>query len=98
MVATKKIVTTNSNEVLCIPSQDTNSLASCNYEEVDTYQLLITWDLGSNHWNYCGPHYLSQVLHPENCFTVGARRLAQDDVYIESGIEMHCSMPLWWRK
>ena len=72
MVVTKQIVTTN--EVLCIPPQDTYSLAPCNHEEVDTCQLLITGDPTTG--NYCGPHFLSQVLHPENCFTVGARKLA----------------------
>ena len=36
MVVTKQIVTTNSNEVLCIPPHDTSSLAPCNHEEVDT--------------------------------------------------------------
>ena len=43
-------------------------------------QLLITGDPTTG--NYCGPHYPSQVLHPENCFTVGARKLALNDVNV----------------
>ena len=36
MVVTKQIVITNGNEVLCIPPQDTSSLAPCNHDEADT--------------------------------------------------------------
>ena len=50
------------------------------YKLVLTYQLLVTGDPTTG--NYCGPHYLSQVLHPENCFTVSARKLAQDNVNV----------------
>ena len=50
------------------------------YKLVLTCQLLKTGDPTTE--RYCGPHYLSQVLHPENCFTVGARKLAQDDVNV----------------
>ena len=48
------------------------------YKLVLTCQLLITGDLSTG--NYCGPHYPSQVSHPENSSLWGARKLAQDDV------------------
>ena len=50
------------------------------YKLVSICQLLLTGDPTTG--NYCGPHYLSQVSHPENCFTVCARKLAQDDVNV----------------
>ena len=51
MVVTKQIVTTNGNEVLCIPPQDTNSLAPCNHEELDTRIFVHLADADTKDFN-----------------------------------------------
>ena len=50
MVVTNR-VTTNGNEVLCIPPQDTSSLAPCNHEEVDTRMFVHLADAVTKGFN-----------------------------------------------
>ena len=51
MVVTKHVVTTNGNEVLCIPPQDTSGLAPCNHEEVDTLMFVHLADAETKGFN-----------------------------------------------
>ena len=51
MVDAKQIVTTNGNDILCIPPQDTSSLAPCKHNEIGTQMFVHLADADTKGFN-----------------------------------------------